>query len=120
MRLIRQIIQKKYSLFLEDLANKEYNYWSFFQVVNLITAFEGKRMSVEIKAVLTKAWKNAVSGINVEKNLLIIQRFVEANQNRISEFLKQSEALEEQEATYGNLYEKGRGIIGVLGGFDSG
>lgn len=115
MRIIRQIIEKKFTNFLEDLSNKKNNYWNFFQIINLINAIEGNEIEPETKSFLNRCWRNSIININKEKNLLRMEIFSNKNMSLVSSFMRKTEYIEKKELRYVGMYEKGKGIIGILG-----
>lgn len=113
MKLFRQIIHRKMQKFLESVANRKNDYWDFFQVYNLICVIKDIKPNVDRIREVTRAWKNSVAGINVEKSLGILESFYNENMPLVTQFLKETEHVELEETRFAGMYEKGRGIIAV-------
>ena len=114
MRLFRQIIRKKYQNYLESVANRKNNYWDFFQTLGLVCVIDNVEIDRKELMEVTRAWKNWISKVNAEKSLGIMEKFAKKYTHLITKFLKETQSLEEQEVRLTGMYEKGRGIIGVL------
>lgn len=113
MKLLRQLIKKKYERYNESVSNKKNDYWNFFQAYNLVCVVKGIKISRDEIKLLNNNWKNSVSGINNEKSLAVLENFVQNNTHLITNFLKETELLDQKETKFTGLYEKGRGMIGV-------
>lgn len=114
MKLFRQIIKKKYERFNESTSNRKNNYWGFFQIYNMICTINGIQPDNEELNEVTKAWRNTLLNINVEQSLGVMEKFVERHTPLVSRFLAETEAIEKEETIFSGMYERGKGIIGVL------
>ena len=113
MRLMRQIIKKKFTKFLENVSNKRNDYWDFFQVYNVLAVANNKSLPANERIHLVNIWRNSISGVNVETSLAKIENFVDINSYMVTNFLRDTEDLDKKETRFMGLYEKGRGLIGV-------
>lgn len=113
MRLFRQIIQKKMQKFLESVANRKNEYWDFFQAYNLVCAIKNIKPNPDRIREATRSWKNAIAGVNVEKSLSVLENFYNENMPLITQFLKETESVEQEESRFAGMYEKGREIVAV-------
>lgn len=113
MKLLRQIIKKKYTKYLENVSNKRNDYWDFFQIYNLLCVMNSNFLPTQERKIMINNWRNAVSGVNLEISLGRIQEFVEQNVYMITNFLRETDMLDQKETRFTGLYEKGRNIIGV-------
>lgn len=113
MRLFRQIVQRKMQKFLESIANRKNEYWDFFQVYNLVCVIKNIQPNPDRIREVTRAWRNVVVGINVEKSLSVLEIFYNENMPLVTQFLKETEDIEEEETRFAGMYQKGRGIIAV-------
>lgn len=113
MKLLRQLIKKKYEKYNESVSNKKNDYWDFFQAYNLVCVVKEIKISMDERKLLNNNWKNWVLGINTEKSLAVLENFVQNNTHLIANFLKETELLDQKETRFTGLYEKGRNIIGV-------
>lgn len=114
MKLFRQIIKKKYERFNESIANRKNNYWGFFQIYNLLCAINGTEPNNEELSQVTKAWRNSLLNVNMEDSLGVMEKFVERHESMVTKFLADTESIEQEETMLTGMYERGKGIIGVL------
>lgn len=114
MRLIRQIVKKKFINHLENIANRRNTYWDFFMAYNVVRVLQGVAIKKDVLNLLNFNWKQSILSENPEKFLIIMDNFVQTNNYLISNFLRDTEAMEEEETKYTGMYEKGQGIVGVL------
>ena len=113
MRLFRQIVQRKMQRFLENVANRKNEYWDFLQVYNLVCVIDNVQPNLDRIREVNRAWRNVVIDINVEKSLSVLEHFYNENMPLVTQFLKETESMEQAENRFAGMYEKGRGIIGV-------
>ena len=113
MKLFRQIVQRKMQKFLESVANRKNEYWDFLQVYNLVCVIKNVQPNPDRIREVTRAWKNSVVDVNVEKSLSVLENFYNDNMPLVTQFLKETEDTEEEETRFAGMYQKGRGIIAV-------
>ena len=113
MKLFRQIVQRKMQKFLESVANRKNEYWDFLQVYNLVCVIKNVKPNPDKIREVTRAWRNSVADINVEKSLAVLENFYNENMPLVTQFLKETEGTEEEETRFTGMYQKGRGIIAV-------
>lgn len=110
MKLQFQLVNKKYERSNENLSNNVYDFWNFYQGVNIAMAYLNKTLNVEDIDLRNRLFKKFLIK-NDKKSKLKLLKLMNIDRRIISEFFFVYKGIEEKEETYGNMYRKG--VIGV-------
>ena len=92
------------------MANRRNYYWDFVSLYHLVAAV--KKMKTDIGV-----YRQLKSSLLAEKNeryLSLLESFSQEQQRHAVKFLEDTQKDEDAETSFLGLYEKGKGIIGVL------